>query len=918
MKIADSPLSSRDHVLSADRNDLLITKLTIPRARRDRVARSRLLEQLDQGIAHELTLVSAPAGFGKTTLLADWATTAKCLVAWLSLDPQDNDPVRFWRYVIAAFDHTCQGLADPLLPLFAAPNVPSGQGLATALINQLEAANDEIALVLDDYHAIESAQVHESLTFLLAGLPPRLRVVIATRSDPPLPLARLRATGELLELRAADLRFTPEEAAALLQEVWGLDLSPEAVSALETRTEGWAVGLQLAALSLRERPHPEAFVDEFTGSHRFVLDYLSEEVLARQPQSHVRFLLETSLLEQLCGPLCDAVTARSDGQDMLTDLERAGLFLVPLDEERRWYRLHHLFRDLLRARLQQGEGGRIKELHRRAAAWCEKHGLIDDAIRHASASGDALAAAKVVEQHLAETLRRGESALLTRWLSLLPDDAVRSRPALCLAQGLMELHLGHLESVEHLLEHAERAFDPHAERQTYRVPTDGGMVAEVPAAIDLLRAELASARGDPDGTAEFARSARSYLAEGERGPRLWTRWLELLAEWMRGHMEEAEAGFGQILTEARTASDPHPLTLSCHTLGWVQQDRGKLHAALRTYREGLRFATESGRFLPFHAGEAHIGIAQVLLARNELDTALRHVTKGIELTRQVVEFQLPAFGLVTLAQMRLAMADGSGAIEAIEEACRLLPGWEVTTMFSPAQTERAGLLLALGRVQEAADWAQERGLTDADKLSYPREREYVVLARLLMAQSEPSRALRLLERLDALAEGQGRTGNLLEIRALRSLALHAVGDHNGAVSLVAETLALAQPEGYIRVFADEGPPMAALLRSLSSKRRVAVRSAAVSEHLHQILAAFRRPKEQTGSTTLAGTSEPLTERELEVLRLLAAGHRNRDIARQLVVTLDTVKKHTSHIFDKLGAANRTEAVDRARRFGILS
>jgi LuxR family transcriptional regulator, maltose regulon positive regulatory protein len=903
------------------RDDLLATKLTIPRTRRERVARSRLFERLNQGMAQGLILVCAPPGFGKTTLLADWATTTKCPVAWLSLDTQDNDPARFWRYVVAALDRAYQGLAEQLLPLLAAPSVPSSQGVATALINQLAAVGDEVALVIDDYHAIDSAAIHESLAFLLRRLPPQLHVIIASRSDPTLPLARLRAEGRLLELRANDLRFTAEETDSFLREVWGLGLSAQAVAALEARTEGWAVGLQLAALSLRERADPEPFVAEFTGSHRYVLDYLSEEVLEHQPDRVRMFLLETSLLEQLCGPLCDAVTGGSDGQEMLEGLERAGLFLVPLDEERRWYRLHHLFGDLLRSRLQRSEGARVPQLHRRAATWFEQHGLVDHAIRHASAAGDASWAARLVEQHLGETLRRGESARLAQWLWVLPDDAVRSRPTLCLAQGLMELHLGHLDSVERLLEHAQRGFEPQANRQPLTVPTDGGMVAEVPAAIALLRAELASARGDPEPTAEFARSALSQLAEEERGPRLWGRWLQLLADWMSGRMEKAEDGFARILTEARTTADPHPLTLSCHTLGWVQQDRGRLEAALRTYREGLRFATER-RFLPFHAGEAHVGIAQVLLARNQLDDALRHVTEGIELTRQVVEFQLPAFGLVTLARIRQALADADGAIESIDEACRLLPATDVVTMFSPAQAERARLLLDHGRVEEAARWTADRRLTEQDEITSPSERDYLVLARVLLAQSEPERALGLLQRLDALAESHGRMGSLIEIRVLRALALEAARDHQSALSVPAEALVLAQPEGYIRVFADEGPQMASLVRSLISARRegrVTAGSAAAAEHLDRVAAAFEPPKIRTQKPghLAPGLIEPLTERELEVLRLLAAGKRNRDIAEELVVTLDTVKKHTSHIFTKLAAANRTEAVAHARRLGLI-
>jgi LuxR family transcriptional regulator, maltose regulon positive regulatory protein len=921
--MAEPPTASAELAAAGARDELLATKITIPRTRPDRLARSQLLARLNQEPGRALVLVCTPAGFGKTTLLADWAADTTLAVAWLSMDADDNDPARFWRYLAAALDRVVEGLGEHMVPLLSPGSGVSTHGVVTALINQLQANPDEVTLVLDDYHAIESTAIHDSLGFLLSHLPPRLHLVIATRSDPPLPLARLRAGGQLAELRAADLRFTPDESAAFLQEVWKLNLPPEAVAALQTRTEGWAVGLQLAALSLQQRPDPGGFLDGFTGTHRYVLDYLTEEVLERQPEQVRAFLLQTSILERLSGQLCDAVTGDSDGQSMLEALERANLFLVPLDTERRWWRYHHLFADLLRARLLQLQPDLVPELHRRAAGWCEPHGLIDESIRHAVAAGDTPWATRLVEEHLGTTLRRGESQTLRRWLALLPEEVVRSRPALCLAEALLELHLGYLESVERLLEHAERILDRQVEPEPLEVPTDGGMVAQVPAAIALLRAELASDRGDPERTAELAAAALAQLGTEERGPRLWGRWLQLLAAWMRGQMEQAEAGFAQLLTEARAISDPHPLTTSCHTLGWVQQDRGRLGAALRTYRDGLRVATEGGRFQLLHAGEAHVGIAQVLHARNHLDAALRHATEGIELTRQVVEFRLPAFGLVTLAWIRRAMGDADGALEAIEEACRLLPPTGVVTMFSPAQTERAGLLLALGRVEEAARWTQEQSLTEHDEVSYPRERDHLVLARVLLVQSRPERALGLLERLDALADAHGRVRSLIEIRALRSLVLQAAGDHQAALTLLAEALELAAPEGHVRVFADEGPPMAALLRSLLGTRRRARAAAGLdpaTEHLHRVIRAFAPMKAQAEQPTPAITAliEPLTDRELEVLRLLAAGRRNRDIAQELVVTLETVKKHISHIFAKLGAANRTEAVAHARRLGLIT
>ncbi|HZC99322.1 MAG TPA: LuxR C-terminal-related transcriptional regulator [Actinomycetes bacterium] len=919
--MAESSTSSADQAAARERDELLATKLNIPQTRPDHLGRSRLIQQLNQGMARELIVVCTPAGFGKTTLLAGWAAGARWPVAWLSLDPEDNDPVRFWRYVVVALDRVAGGLAEHVLPLLSAPRVLSSQGVVTALVNQLQALPGEVALVLDDYHLMESAPVHDAMAFLLGHLPPQLHVVITSRSDPPLPLARLRARGQLAELRAADLRFTGEESAALLREVWGLDLSPEAMAALESRTEGWAVGLQLAALLLHERPDPDAFLGALAGTHRYVLDYLSEEVLERQPARVRTFLLETSILERLSGPLCDAVTGGADGQDMLEELERANLFLVPLDEERRWWRLHHLFGDLLRARLQRAEGARIPELHRRAAAWCERAGLIDEAIRHALASGDATWAARLIEEHLNETLRRGESMILGRWLAVLPDEVVRSRPTLCLALGLREFHLGHLDQVERLLEQAERAVDHRQGQRELQVPTHAGVVAEVPAAIALLRAELAEARGDAEGMAEHARSALAHLAEEEHGPGFWARWLSgPWADWMRGRLADAEPASAEMLAEGRAAADPQLVMLSCLPLGRVQQQRGKLSAALRTYRESLRLATQGGRFSPFHAAEAHLGIAQVLYERNQLDDALRHVTGSVELGRQMIWF----YGqeLVTSAWIRQAMGEPDSALEAMNEACRMWPSPDTVSLWHPGPSERARLLLAQGRAEEAARWVEERGLTEEDEVSFPRERDHLVLARVLLARSDPARALGLLERLDVLAESQGRGQSLIQVRAVRSLALQSAGDHQGALTALAEALSLARPEGYIRVFADEGPPMAALLQSLIRARRpgrAAVASRAAREYVNRVVQAFQPPvgRAERAAAAATGLIEPLTRREFEVLGFIAAGRPNQEIADQLVVTLETVKKHTSHIFDKLGAANRTEAVVRARELRLI-
>jgi LuxR family transcriptional regulator, maltose regulon positive regulatory protein len=904
-----------------DRDRLLATKLSIPSSRPERLTRARLAAALESGVNRKLVLVCTPPGFGKTTLVAEWARGAKWPIAWLSLDPDDNDPARFWRYVVAAFDRAGLRVGDRVLTLLDAPGVVSGRGLVTALINEIEDLSDDVALILDDYHVIESSVIHDDVTFLLSHLPPQLHVVISSRSDPPFPLASLRAAGSLAELRAADLRFTSEESAALMGEVWGLNLSGEAVATLESKTEGWAVGLQLAALSLRGRTDPDEFLNAFAGTHRFILDYLSEEVLKRQPDRVRKFLLQSSILERLSGPLCDAVTAGADGQDRLEEVERANLFLVPLDEERRWYRFHHLFRDLLVARLQQSDPEIVPELHRRAAAWCEQHGLIDDAIRHALSSGDASWAARLVEEHLDQSFHRGETAILARWLSLLPGDTVRSVSALCLAQGLMQFHLGHLDAVERLAEHAERAFDPRRAPPSHGVPTIGGMVADVPAAIALLRSELAAGRGDAEGTAVHARSALARIAVDEEGPRLWARWLLACAEWIGGRSAEAERAFTVVLTEGRATPGAYPEMATGSTLARVQRARGKLGAALRTYQEALRFVSESGRLSRYHAGEPHVGIAQVLYERNELADSLRHLSEGIGLCRHVIVLTERDRGLATLAWIRRARGEADAAFAAIDEACAMYPGPDVVSLFRRAPSERARLLLAQGRIDEARRWTEQRGLTDEDEVSYARERDYLVLVRVLLARSEPARALGLLTRLEALAESQDRSGSVIEIRALRALALQAAGDHDAALVTLTNALSLARPEGHIRVFVDEGPRMAALLRGLinaSTRGGSPSISRAVQEHLHRVVRAFEPPKADDARASMSALVEPLTKRELEVLSLVAAGRRNREIADELVVTLETIKKHVSHIFDKLGATNRTEAVNQARELGLIA
>jgi LuxR family maltose regulon positive regulatory protein len=923
--MAEPPSTIPFEVLWSEQDVLLATKLHVPGPQPGFVARPRLIERLEEGLARGLLLVCAPAGFGKTSLLADWTQRGGRPVAWLALDSGDNDPARFWRHVVAALDRARPGIAEQVAPLLGPPAPASFEGLVTALINQLATRPDLVLLVLDDYHLVEAQVVHASVGFLLEHRPPGLRLVLASRADPPLPLARLRARGQLGELRDADLRFTAEEAAALLRAVVGPDLPEAAVAVLAARTEGWVAGLQLAGLSLQGQADVAGFVASFSGSHRFVLDYLAEEVLERQPEQLRTFLLETSVLERLSGGLCDAVTGRTDGQAMLEAIERANLFLVPLDAVRGWWRYHQLFADLLCARLLQERPERVQELHRNAAAWSEAHGLVDDAVRHALGAGDAAWAARLVERYADELLLRSEGATVARWLAALPAELVGSRPRLLLARARLALLNGRVEGVDELLDAAERAFAEAAD-EPYE-PSAGraaSLLANVPATMALDRAYLAELRGDAERALALASRALTELGEDEWMLRSNASGYLALAEWLAGRPAEAERRLSSTIAQWLRAGQRQLAVRGWHHLGQVQRAQGRLHAALGTYQQVLEVAAPPGRPALPGAGMARVGMAEVAYQRGELDAALEQVTEGIARCRQLVYTPPLATGLATLAWIRQAQGDPAGALDAIEQAERVAPGHGVASLLNPVPALRARLLLAQGDLAAAARWTQARGLGADDQPSYPHEPEYLVLARVLLAQGRPDQALGLLQRLYAQATAQRRLGSLIELQALRALALAASGDEPGALAALAEALTLACPQGYVRVFADEGAPMGALLGRLVAAQRTqqpAARGVPL-DCLGRLLRAFDATHAvahagRGAAAAVPGLIEQLTERELQVLGLLAAGRSNQGIAQELVVSLDTVKKHVSHVLDKLGAANRTEAVARARELGLI-
>ena len=897
-----------------ERDALLATKLHMPPSRPGQVLRPRLTARLDEGLGRGLIVAAAPAGYGKTVLLSDWARRGGHPVAWLSLDTGDNDPARFWRHAVVALDRARPGTGERVAPLLGPPAPTSFQGLVTALINDL--AGEEAVLVLDDYHVISAQPVHESVSFLVEHRPAGIGVVVASRADPPLGLARLRARGQLTEIRQAELQFTPAEAGKLLQHA-APALPDASVAALAARTEGWAAGLALAALSLRGHDDATGFVAAFTGSHRYVLDYLAEEVLERQDSQSRTFLLETSVLDRLSGPLCDAVTGREGSQALLEEAERAGLFLIPLDEVRGWWRYHHLFADLLRARLQQEQPGRLAQLHRNAAAWCEERGMADDAVGHAAAAGEMLWAARLIERHFNTVYYwRSEGATIRRWVSALSPDLAGSRPRLQLVQALMAATGGNLGAVEPFLGAAERAaagaaeepFEPTAGRA-------GSMLVNVPALIALIRSYLAKLRGDAENTAAFARQVLAELGGGERLVESLAQWNLGTAEWLSGRLAAPERAFASSIAAWRTVGQRTMAAFGGYQLSQVQQAQGRLDAAVQTCEQALEFAAPPGQPASPMAGPAYVGLAEVAYQRDELDAALRRATEGIALCRRFVYSAPLAAGLVTLAWIREAMGDPAGALEAMGEAGEASPG--PAGPLNPVLARRARLLLAQGDLTAAASLVQENGLVPDDEPDYAREPGHLVLARVLLAQDRPGQALALLDRLHAEAAAQDRAGSLIETGALRALALMASGDEAGAVTALAGALVLACPQGYVRVFTDEGPRMAALLGRLIAAQRTGQAAATVPlGYLAQLQRAFG-PGRPARDPVPCGIVDPLTRREVEVLEMLATGRSNQAIAGELVVTLDTVKKHVGHVLGKLGAANRTEAVARARELNLL-
>ncbi|MGY1680542.1 LuxR C-terminal-related transcriptional regulator [Geodermatophilus sp. SYSU D01176] len=902
---------------------LLETKLHVPRRRRRLVARPRLHERLNRGTESAVTLVSGPAGFGKTTVLTDWLASDRTegrSVAWLSLDQRDNDPAVFWTYLLAALRTAAPEVGAGALALLQSPQASTEAVLAT-LVNDLSALPIDVVLVLDDYHVIEAPEVQAGMSFLVEHLPAQIHLVIAGRADPALPLARLRARGELAELRAADLRFTRDEAAAYLDVGMGLALTAGDVAVLEQRTEGWIAALQLAALSMQGREDVSGFIAGFAGDDRYVVDYLAEEVLQRQPELVRTFLLQTSILGRLTGPLCDAVTGQDGGKAMLEALDRANLFLVPLDDRRRWYRYHHLFADVLQVRLQDEQPHVVAELHRRAGEWFERSGERAEAVHHALVGGDTARAADLVELALPALQQGRQEATMRRWLEALPDEVIRVRPVLSVGYAAALMVSGQVEGVEARLQDAERWLTPTPDSgQDARAPATEMVVADdagfrrLPSAIALYRAGQALLSGDVAGTVTHARRALELAGAEDHLGRGGAAGLLGLAYWGSGDLDAGHRWYAEAATSLERAGHLSDVTGCAIALADIRLAQGRLGEAMTTYERALRLVTpESGPVLR-GAADMHVGIAGVHTERGDVDAARRHLQVSRDLGEHVGLPQNPYRWRVVMARIREAEGDVAGALGLLEEAERRYVG-DYFPEVRPVAALRARVLARQGRWADALAWAQEQGLSVEDGPDYLREFEHLALARALAARSAAegdarpvSGATRLLERLLHAAEAGGRTGSVLEVLVVQALAQQARGDLPAALAALRRALALAESQGYVRIVTDEGPHLAVLLRGAAAK-------GAGAGYARRLLSAL-----ETGEGSApdpAGLVDPLSARELDVLRLLGSDLDGPDIARELFVSVNTVRTHTKNIYAKLGVTNRRAAVRRGEDLDLL-
>lgn len=894
---------------------IINTKLYIPQTRTTLIHRPRLVERLNEGMQSKLTLLSAPAGFGKTTLVSEWLSGCGHPAAWLSLDEADSELTHFLTYLAAALQTLNPNLGAGLLGYLHNPQPPAVEAMLTGLVNEIAAFANIFILVLDDYHVVDSKAVDEALAFILDHLPPCMHLLITTREDPRLPLARLRARGQMTEIRAADLRFSAEEAGAFLNQMMNLNLSAENIAALETRTEGWIAGLQLAALSMRGRADLNRFIEVFTGSHRFVLDYLVEEVLHRQPEAIREFLLQTSILDKLCASLCDAVTGREDGNEMLENLERNNLFLIPLDDQRQWYRYHHLFADVLQTYLMEEQPGTDAQLHQRASVWYEQNGSPADAIRHALTAKDFERAACLLEKTYPAMDTSFQSAAWLGWVRKLPDEVVRARPVLSVDYAWALTDSGEFEFSESWLQDAEQRLEGPAEGM---IVEDEAQLRTLPVMIALARSTHAQVQGDIEATVKYAELALELNPEEDSYSHAMAVASLGMAYWSRGDLDGAQKALSVWINSCLKVGN----IIFAIASGGYQADilaaQGRLREAERTYKRSIQLASTHDQVRHVTAN-LYLGLGLLFHEQGDQQSAAQNLQKSGELGKQAL-IDWPYRW--RLAQARLKESEGEldTALDLLDEA-RGLYVRNSAPDFHPIDALKARVYLRQGRLSEALAWVHERGLSEDDDLSYLCEFEHITLARVLIAQHQNDQAassidvaIVLLERLLQAAETGGRLGSVIEILVVQALALQTQGNVSQSLASLERALALAKPEGYVRIFVDEGESMRSLIEKQSRSH-----NKTLPGYVDKLLAAFARPTAIPQPKTNDRQSiiiEPLSERELEVLRLLRTEMSGPEIASKLIVSLNTFRTHTKNIFNKLGVNNRRAAVHRAEELNL--
>lgn len=898
---------------------ILSTKLYIPSPRSQAVLRPRLIERLNEGLRlhRKLTTISASAGSGKTTLLSQWIGGCPQPVAWLSLEKEDREPSRFFAYLLAALQTIGVDIGERVVSTLHAPSphpLPI-EAIVMAMLNQITAKPDRVILVLDDYHVLDSKPIDRALGFLIEHMPPQMHVVIASRKDPDLPVARLRARNQLTEVRTPDLRFTSIETSEFMRHVMGLDLSGEDAALIASRTEGWIAGLQLAALSLQGHRDAAGFIRSFSGSHRYVLDYLIEEVLERQPESVQDFLLRTSILDRLNGSLCEYVLQREDGdspmaavsgQETLEYLERANLFIVPLDNERRWYRYHHLFSDALRQRLSRkskdAEDGKriVAELHRRASDWHDRHDFWLEAFQHAAAAQDMDRAARLIEGEGMPLVFRGAIHPVLDWLDSLPKAELDARPALNVMHASALLMVGQMNRVKRKLQAAE----------VHLPAEENGNTRDLIGHIASIRATLAVSKHQPEVIMTESRRALEYLSPHNLPVRTASMWTLGYAYQLLGDRAAAGRAYEEAVAISQKIGHFMIAMMATLGLGLLQEADNQLYAAAVTYRRVLELAGDPP---PPAACEAHLGLARICREWNDLDAAERHGLKALQLAGQFDQTDRAVACEVFLARLKLSRGEVREAAAMLAKADRLGRQQQFMSQLPFIAEAQVLVLLQQGDFSEASQLAQEHGLPLSQ-------------ARVLLAKGQAGAALAIMEPLLAQMEAKEWADEQLKVMVVLALALHAQGDRLKAARIAAKAVAKAEPGGFIRLFIDEGPPMQELLRAASASQPI--RDATGTQPMHDYLEKLLHAFEMEGLESAGKSSpsqlqlaefliEPLSRRELEVLRLIAQGLSNRQISEKLFVALSTVKGHNRIIFDKLQATRRTEAVARARELGLL-